>query len=163
MYMRMRERHNSKLSPFEILFAHPPYVGLNPETRAHPSSTLCENDMLQYCKSLSTAVSQISQQVKAALPSPAETTLHPFKPGDWVIVRELRPKHWKSRKWNGSFQVLLTTHTAVKVAERATWIHATHCKKVPEPEDNFSTAVHDAHRRAKASREPGSQSEEKTH
>ncbi|KAK2814208.1 hypothetical protein Q5P01_000703 [Channa striata] len=108
-------------------------------------------------------VSQIYQKVKAALPSPVKTTPHAFKPGDWVIVRELFPKHWRSRKWNGPFQVLLTTHTAVKVAERATWIHTTHCNKVPEPEDDFSQAVHNAHRRAVASRESGSQSEENTH
>ncbi|XP_034389252.1 E3 ubiquitin-protein ligase TRIM47-like [Cyclopterus lumpus] len=32
------------------------------------------------------------------------------------------------------FQILLATRTAVKVAERATWVHASHCNKVPAPE-----------------------------
>ncbi len=31
----------------------------------------------------------------------------------------------------GPFQVPLVTHTAVKVAERATWVHVNHCRKVP--------------------------------
>ncbi|XDV31055.1 hypothetical protein PO909_033828 [Leuciscus waleckii] len=31
----------------------------------------------------------------------------------------------------GPFQVLLITHTAVKVGERATWVNASHCRRVP--------------------------------
>ncbi|XP_049425162.1 uncharacterized protein LOC125884304 [Epinephelus fuscoguttatus] len=72
-------------------------------------------------------------KVKAALPKPAEGKLHNLNPGDYVVVRDLRRKNWKARRWNGPFQVLLVTETAVKVAERATWIHASHCRRVPDP------------------------------
>ncbi|XP_043089997.1 uncharacterized protein LOC122340438 [Puntigrus tetrazona] len=85
------------------------------------------------------AIDQISQQVKDALPKPAEGFLHDIRPGDFVVVKDFRRKHWKSRRWNGPFQVLLITHTAVKVAERATWIHASHCKKVPPPPEGDPT------------------------
>lgn len=38
--------------------------------------------------------------------------------------------------WLGLFQICLTTQTVVKVAERATWFRVSHCKWVPEPEEN---------------------------
>ncbi|XP_052408199.1 uncharacterized protein LOC127953236 isoform X2 [Carassius gibelio] len=46
----------------------------------------------------------------------AETLLHNLKPGDFVVVRDRRRKSWKVK---------------VEVAERATWIQASHCRKVP--------------------------------
>lgn len=85
---------------------------------------------------LSSVLSDISVQVKAAQSKPAETVLHDIKPGDYVVVKDFRRRSWRARRWNGPFQVLLTTHTAVKVAERATWIHASHCRKVPAPAED---------------------------
>ncbi|XP_044022320.1 uncharacterized protein LOC122861649 isoform X2 [Siniperca chuatsi] len=72
-------------------------------------------------------------KVKEAIPKAAERKLHDLEPGDWIVVKDFRRKNWRARRWNGPYQILLTTETAVKVAERATWIHATHCKRVPEP------------------------------
>ncbi|KAL6480882.1 hypothetical protein MHYP_G00119150 [Metynnis hypsauchen] len=69
--------------------------------------------------------------VKAVLPSPADCPLHPFQPGDQVLVKDLRRNKWNQPRWRGPFQVLLVTHTAVKIEGRATWVHHTHCKKAP--------------------------------
>ncbi len=46
MYMRMRKRSRVNLSPFEILFGKPPYMGKDGGKQQLPSTELCEHDML---------------------------------------------------------------------------------------------------------------------
>ncbi|XP_029968045.1 uncharacterized protein LOC115403325 [Salarias fasciatus] len=102
-----------------------------------PTEEQCQTDTLallrHLCEQGHKTLFQIRQTVKEALPRPAEGPLHRLNPGDWILVKDFRRKHWKARRWLGPFQVLLVTHTAVKVAERATWIHASHCKLLTVP------------------------------
>ncbi len=84
--------------------------------------------MLNYCKEVSCLLSNISVQVKAAQGKVAERFLHEVRPGDFVVIRDHRRKSWKSKRWLEPFQVLLVTHTAVKVAERATGVHVNHAE-----------------------------------
>jgi len=100
------------MSPYEILFGHSPGLGMDPGNRPLQSTSLCDDIMLHYCQQLSAVLSQNSQQVKLALPDPAWDPHHNPKPGDWVIVQEFRRNHWRSKRWQGPYQVLLTTHTA---------------------------------------------------
>ncbi|KAF7640646.1 hypothetical protein LDENG_00026500 [Lucifuga dentata] len=68
-----------------------------------------------------------------ALPQAATGPLHSIQPGDWVLIKAPSKRYWHSPKWLGPFLVLLITETAVKMTGRATWVHATHCKKVSDP------------------------------
>ncbi len=76
--------------------------------------------MLPYCASVSSVVSDFHKQTKLTLPQPTDRKLHDLKPGDWIVVKNLRKKHWKSHRCTGPFQILLTTETAVKITEKAT-------------------------------------------
>ncbi|KAI3364835.1 hypothetical protein L3Q82_001028 [Scortum barcoo] len=139
MYMRMRRRSRTGLSPYEVLFAAPPHIGAEQPREPPPSTTVYENVMLTYCVNLSRTLSSIRQQVAAALPPPASKPLHSLQPWDFVVVKDFRRKHWQAKRRHGPFQILLTTHTAVKLAEQATWIHASHCKRVPAPAESPTT------------------------
>ncbi|KAK3548861.1 hypothetical protein QTP70_021282 [Hemibagrus guttatus] len=60
------------------------------------------------------------------------------EPGERIVVKDFRKKNWKAKHWLGPFQILLTTPTTVKIAERAMWIHASHCKWVPVPSKDLA-------------------------
>lgn len=99
MYMRMRKRIRTNLSLFEILFAAPPHMGIEPQLKKPLSTTHCQNAMLTYCANLSSTLTSIRKQVADALPAPAQRQLHDLKPGDFIIVKDFRRKSWKSRRW----------------------------------------------------------------
>ncbi|XP_072432726.1 uncharacterized protein [Chiloscyllium punctatum] len=63
------------------------------------------------------AAHKVQNQVKAALPQPAEGNLHNLEPGDWIVVKDFRRKNWKAKRWLRLFQVLLTTQTVVEITE----------------------------------------------
>ncbi|XP_044152626.1 cardiac-enriched FHL2-interacting protein isoform X2 [Bufo gargarizans] len=65
-------------------------------------------------------------------PDSIEVT-HSLQPGDWVVVKRHVRKVLEPR-FEGPHQVLLTTATAVKLEGKPNWVHASHCKKVPEPQ-----------------------------
>uniref|UniRef100_A0A8C4R2C4 Murine leukemia virus integrase C-terminal domain-containing protein n=1 Tax=Eptatretus burgeri TaxID=7764 RepID=A0A8C4R2C4_EPTBU len=71
--------------------------------------------------------------VKQALPEPATTDYHNFKPGDLVYVRIYKRNNSLQAWWCGPLLILLTTHTAVKCKGKAAWIHASHCKLAHHP------------------------------
>ena len=70
------------------------------------------------------------------MPSPLGKQIHEFMPGDQVWVKD-----WKHESlaphWKGPYTVILTTHTAVKVAGVTPWIHHTRVKRAyrTDPED----------------------------
>ena len=84
MYMRMRKRGRANLSPFEILFAAPPNVGVAPPVAPSPETALCESNVLTYCSNLTKTLADVRAQVMAALPRPAEGQLHTLQPGDFL-------------------------------------------------------------------------------
>ncbi|XP_068109716.1 protein NYNRIN-like [Hyperolius riggenbachi] len=59
----------------------------------------------------------------------SDTGSHSLKPGDWVVVKRFQRKGLENR-FDGPYQVLLTTSTSVKLEGKIPWIHASHCKKI---------------------------------
>ncbi|KAM4026767.1 protein NYNRIN-like [Anomaloglossus baeobatrachus] len=61
--------------------------------------------------------------------------VHNFQPGDYVLVKKFTRKTSLEPRFEGPYQVLLTTPTSVKLEGRPTWIHASHCKKFTPPSE----------------------------
>ena len=59
-----------------------------------------------------------------------EKVIHSMQLGDWVWIQSLRRTDGKQARWEGQYQLLLVIAFTVRIAERATWVHITHCKRV---------------------------------
>jgi hypothetical protein len=112
------------LSPFEILFGHPPtlFKGLQRKLKEIGDLTL-----KQQMQALKLAFSKINDWVRERLSVSLTTPTHPYKHGDNVWVKEwnvqlLRP-HWR-----GPFVIVLPTPITVKVAEIIPFIHHSQVK-----------------------------------
>lgn len=73
----MRRHAHANLSPFEILFAAPPYIAVTAERQALPSTALCEDAMLTYCTKLTSTLSDVRRHKTS--PSPPARRLRPGK------------------------------------------------------------------------------------
>lgn len=73
--------------------------------------------IIALCKDYA-AFTKIRQQVAAALPPPDDTLLLDLKPGD-CGHKELQEKEMVNSEVGILFQIMLTTHTTIQIAERA--------------------------------------------
>ncbi|XP_069480458.1 ubiquitin carboxyl-terminal hydrolase MINDY-2 isoform X3 [Ambystoma mexicanum] len=72
-------------------------------------------------------------KVNAALPVRFTGPGHDILPGSWILVKAYERSSCLAFRWRGPYQVLLVTRTAVRVAGKKNWVHATHVKKIPHP------------------------------
>lgn len=89
--------------------------------------------LIDYVKHLGQKLQSIRATVVNCQPPPPDKPFHNVKPGDWVYVKSLSGDPLQE-KWEGPYQTLLTTHTAIKVQGKPTWIHYTRTKPAPKPE-----------------------------
>ncbi|KAF7641780.1 hypothetical protein LDENG_00272380 [Lucifuga dentata] len=113
------------LSPFEILYGRPYLPELKPFVRQDDQTS---TSIAEYMAKMLARKDVTSSVVPPSQES--QSTEQPVKPGNWVFIKVIKRKTWHSAKWEGPYQVLLSTPTAVRIAERSSWVHLNHCKRV---------------------------------
>ncbi|XP_056890188.1 protein NYNRIN-like [Takifugu flavidus] len=127
LWMHITPHKKTGITPFEALYGRPyclPYFATTNELK-HVEETIAD-----YLKKvlLNRCVNTVN-----VLPSPVSSTdstpQEPIQPGDYVWVKKFVRKRWNTPRWEGPYQVQLTTKTAVRVDRKLSWIHLSHCKK----------------------------------
>lgn len=125
--VRTAPRKDLGLSPYEMLFGLP-YMGTKGDLPVLETKDLF---LKKYILGLSSSLSFLRRQGLLAQTPPLEFAVHRIHPGDWVLV-----KSWKETKlqpdWEGPYQTLLTTETAIRTAEKG-WTHYTRTKGPVKP------------------------------
>ncbi|CAI5799434.1 Hypothetical predicted protein [Podarcis lilfordi] len=135
--LRACPRGNLNLSPYELLFGRPSPVY---NTQFPPSELeVGESELTKYIIQLQKQLIVLHRYAAGSQNIPLDENIHPFQPGDWVLAKTYQ-KVPLQPTWEGPYQVLLTTPTSVKVAEKSAWLHHTRCKPASPPDSATDNA-----------------------
>lgn len=119
----------TKLSPYELLFGHVP-PALTPLTslpKDYRNGDFTE-ETYKYLRALQKHLLTLQKYAAQTQSLPVWEAVHCVSPGDYVWVRTYK-KTSLSPKWEGPFQVVLISPTAIRVKEIPAWIHHTRVKR----------------------------------
>lgn len=120
--IRTKPRADTGTSPYKMMF------GLPFLTTLGNAGTYEEGDLgvKRYVQTIASTLEDLREKGSLPQTTPIDFKIHKFQPGDWVLIRSWRDQPL-TPKWEGPFQVLLTTETAIRAQEQG-WMHASRVK-----------------------------------
>uniref|UniRef100_A0A2D4I7A6 Murine leukemia virus integrase C-terminal domain-containing protein n=1 Tax=Micrurus lemniscatus lemniscatus TaxID=129467 RepID=A0A2D4I7A6_MICLE len=125
--IRTCPRKDVGISSYEMMFGIP-YTG----SVGMPRIELKDIFLRKFIQGLSQCFSSLRSKGLLAQTPPFDFHAHDFKSGDWVLIKQWRALGKLRPIWDGPFQVLLTTESAVRTREQG-WIHHSRVKGPVDP------------------------------
>lgn len=122
MRIRTKPRVDLGVSPYEMMFGLPFLTTLGNFGTYEEG----EQSVRKYVHSIIKTLKELREKGYLPQTSPIDFNIHKFQPGDWFLIKTWREQPLTPR-WEGPFQVLLTTETAVLTQEKG-WMHASRVK-----------------------------------
>lgn len=141
--LRNQKNRNTGLTSHEALLGRPMPTGVKPPLVAEKLALIWNDEKsLKYAQAMCEIARSLHEQIKQTQVTPSEGNMHPFRPGDQVLVKTLNKESFSPR-WKGPYQIILTTRTALKLEKHPNWVHATRCKYyIPDDLQSEEEALH---------------------
>ena len=123
--VRVASRSRLQLSPYEILYWRP-FLKTKYSCSLENGHIVKELDALKCVQSLGATLCAIHKYASSQLLFPADIPLHYISPGDWILLKTWKNQHPEDQlqpKWHGPYEILLVTHSSVKLKGVKPWIH----------------------------------------
>lgn len=88
----------------------------------------------EHVKHLVSSLTENYDKVAVTFPPLSTEPTHPFIPGDRVLIKQLAARKVPGPIYQGPFEVLKATRTAILTDQGPQWIHASRIKKAPSME-----------------------------
>lgn len=132
--IRTKPRADFRISPYEMMSGLPFLTTLG-NAGTHEEGELSLKRCIQI---ITSTLEDLRKKEYLPQTTPIDFKIHKFQPGNWVLIRSWR-EHPLTPKWEGPFQVLLTTETAIRTQEWG-WIHVSRVKGPVSPPTETSPA-----------------------
>ena len=133
LWVTVAPRSRLQLSPYEVLYGRP-FLKTKYCCSLENGHIIKEVDAIKCVQSLGATLAAVHKYTSSPLMFPTDFPLYCISLGDWVLLKtwkSQRPEDQLQPRWNGPCEILLDTHSSVKLKGVKPWIHHAQVKIAP--------------------------------